>query len=211
MRESYKRHLEKLRGDLAEMGALCEEAINCSINGLVANNAEMRKKTFAIEEQIDDKEREISRLCIILLIREQPVASDLRFITTAQKLVGDMERIGANSASIAYLFENASDEQRYFVGKYMEAMAKSVAQIISNAIDCLIKNDVEEAKSVIIFDVVINNHFKNIKQDLIRRIDEDGKNGELCLDTFQAAKYLERIGDHAKNIAKIVAYSVQND
>jgi len=209
MRESYKRLLEKLRNDLTEMGVLCEEAINSSINGLVANNQEMRKKTFEIEEQIDNKEREISRLCITLLIREQPVAGDLRFITTTQKMIGDMERIGANASSIAYLFENASEEQRYFVGKYMEAMAKSVVQIITNAVDCLIKNDVEEAKSVIIFDVVINNHFKDIKKDLIKRIDEDGKNGELCLDTFQAAKYLERIGDHAKNLAKVVAYSIQ--
>ncbi|MCL2845074.1 MAG: phosphate signaling complex protein PhoU [Chitinivibrionia bacterium] len=209
MRESYKRQLEKLRCDMTEMGALCEYAINSTINGLVTNNSEMRKKTFAIEEQIDNMEREISRLCIILLIREQPVAGDLRFITTTQKLIGDMERIGANAASISYLFENASDEQRHFVGKYMEEMAKSVAKIISNAVDCLIKNDVEEAKNVIMFDIVINNHFKDIKQGLIKRIDEDGKNGELCLDIFQAAKYLERIGDHAKNIAKVVAYSIQ--
>jgi len=208
MRESYNRQLQKLRNDLTEMGALCEEAINCTINGLVTNNKEMRKRTFELEEEIDDKEREISRLCITLLVREQPIASDLRLITTTQKMVNDMERIGDNAASITYLFEKANDEQRYFIGKYMEEMAKSVGKILSDAVNCLVKNDVEEAQGVIMFDIVINNHFKNIKQDLIRRIDEEGKNGELCLDIFLAAKYLERIGDHAKNLAKIVAFSV---
>jgi phosphate transport system protein len=208
MREFYNKQLEKLRNELTEMGALCEEAINCAINGLVTNNQEMRRKTFEIEDEINQKEREIGRLCIMLLIKEQPVARDLRFITTSQRMVGDLERIGDNAVSIALLFEKAHDEQRAFIGKYMEEMTKSVSKILSDAIDSFIKNNVEEARDVVMFDIVINNHFKNIKQDLAKRINEEGKNGEVCLDIFMAAKYLERIGDHAKNLAKLVAYSV---
>ena len=208
MREFYNKQLEKLRNELTLMGALCEEAINCAINGLVTNNREMRQKTLEIEEEINQKEREIGRLCIMLLIKEQPVARDLRFITTSQRMVGDLERIGDNAVSIALLFEHADDEQRAFIGKYMEEMTKSVSKILSDAIDSFVKNNVEEARDVVMFDIVINNHFKNIKQDLAKRIDEEGQNGEVCLDIFMTAKYLERIGDHAKNLAKLVAYSV---
>ena len=208
MRDLYNKQLEKLRNDLTLMGALCEDIIDCVINGLTTNDPELRNKTSVLEDEIDKKEREIGRLCVMLLIREQPVARDLRFITTCQKMINDMERIGDNAFSIALLFQEANDEQRSFVGKYMEEMAQSVSKILSDAVDCFIKNNVDEARNVILFDIVINNQFKNIKQDIIKRINERGEHGEVCLDIFMTAKYLERIGDHAKNIAKLVAYSV---
>ena len=208
MRELYNKQLEKLRNELTEMGAMCEEAIDCAIRGLIINDQELRQKTFTLEKEIDQKEREIGRLCVMLLIKEQPVARDLRFITTSQKMINDMERIGDNAADIAFLFEQSNDEQRSFVGKYMEEMAKSVSKILSDAVDCFVKDNVDEARNVVLFDIVINNHFKDIKQDLVKHIDEGGKNGEVWLDILMTAKYLERIGDHAKNIAKLMAYSV---
>ncbi|MDR0303557.1 MAG: phosphate signaling complex protein PhoU [Chitinispirillales bacterium] len=208
MREAYNKQLEKLHNELTLMGAMCEEAIDCAIRGLVLNDRQLRQRALELEREIDDKEREIGFFCVMLLIREQPVARDLLFITRSQKMINDMERIGDNAADIAFLFEQSEDEQRYFVGKYMEDMARSVSKIISDAVDCFVKNKVEEAKDIILFDDVIDNHFREIKKDFIKHIEEDGKNAEIWLDILMTAKYLERIGDHAKNIAKLVVYTI---
>jgi len=206
MRETYNRQLEMLHSELTLMGAMCEESINCAIGGLLENNLQLRQKSLTLGKDIDMKKQEIEHFCMRLLLREQPVAKDLRFITMSQKMVDDMERIGDNAADIALLYDGVNDEQRVFAGEYLEDMSKAVADILSDAVDCFVKNHVERAKKVVIRDDEVDNYFREIKQNLIERIASDGRNGGICLDILMTAKYLERIGDHAKNIAKLVVF-----
>jgi phosphate transport system protein len=206
MRETYNKQLEMLHNELTLMGAMCEESINCAIGGLIENDLQLRQKSLTLEKEIDMKKQEIEHFCLRLLLREQPVARDLRFITTSQKMISDMERIGDNAADIALLYERVKDEQRVFAGEYVEDMSKAVAKILSDAVDCFVKNQIERAKKVVLYDEVVDNYFHEIKQNLTERIATDGKNGELWLDILMTAKYLERIGDHAKNIARLVVF-----
>jgi phosphate transport system protein len=207
MRIAYNKQLEALHYELTVMGAMCEESINCATKGLIENDFEMRQRSIMLEREIHMKRHEIEQFCVRLLLREQPVAKDLRFITTSQKMINDMDRIGDNAADIASLYEHVPDEQRVFAGKYIEDMAKEVAKILSDTVDCFVKNLVEKAKKVILLDDIIDNHFHEIKKDLIEQIALDGEKGEMWLNILMTAKYLERMGDHSKNIAKLVIIS----
>jgi phosphate transport system protein len=205
MRELYNKQLEILHNELTMMGMMCEQAISCSVSGLLENSLEMRQKAISLGKDIQMKQHEIEQFCIRLILREQPVACDLRFITTSQKMTADMDRIGDNAADIAFLYEHTTNEQRVFAGGYIEDMAKAVSNMLSDAVDCFVKNDLEKAKKVILFDDVINNFFDKIIQNFVERITEDkGKNSEIWLDILMTAKYLEKIGDHTKNIARLV-------
>jgi len=206
MRKLYNKQLKELRQELVIMGAMCEEAINCAIQGLIENNDDLRKKTFEMEKEISLKEREIENVCLRLMLREQPVASDFRFITASQKMANSMYRIGDQTADIALLFEEINVEQRAFVYEYICKMVAVCSKMLLEAVDSLVHNDIAKAKEVIATDDVVDNYFLDIKKELVGQILKDSVSGETWLDILMIAKHLERIGDHAKNIAKSVVY-----
>lgn len=210
MREGYRKQLEALHTDLIHMGALCEQAIACATHGLLEENTETLQKAIELEREIDEKQREIEMFCIRLLLREQPVAGDLRRITTAQKMITDMERIGDQAADIAEI-------SAFLAGKrltseiHISDMAKAAIQMLSDSVDSFVSSDVEKARATIRYDDVVDGLFAKIKGELGALMARDSANAGACLDLLMIAKYLERIGDHAENIAEWVVYSITGD
>jgi phosphate transport system protein len=210
IRQSFLKQLETLHIELIRMGALCEDAIDSAVKGLINENADLREKAIRLEEEIDRKEREIEDFCLRLLIREQPVASDLRQINAAMKLITDMERIGDQAADIAEI-------SAFMTGCSVKSdvhiadMAGAAAAMLKNSVDSFVSGDVLKARKVIESDDGVDDLFIKIKGELVKRIADDNKSGGECLDLLMVAKYLERIGDHATNIAEQVVYSVTGE
>jgi phosphate transport system protein len=207
MRDNYRKRLETLHTELILMGALCEDAIANAVKGLLDEDPALLRKAIDIEKEIDLKEREIEAFCVRLLIREQPVAGDLRLITAAQRMISDMERIGDQAADIAELapFMAGSAVKSDI---HINEMAGATVKMLSDSVDSFVYGDLKKARFVVDYDDVVDGLFAKIKRELIDLIALDGKNGEACLDLLMITKYLERIGDHAVNIAEWVTYSI---
>ncbi len=207
MRTKFDEMLNALNIELIKMGALCEEAITCAIKALLDKDDEMAEKTFRIEKSIDEKEREIESYCMKLLLRQQPVAKDLRIISSALKMIGDMERIGDQAADIAEITRHVGNENVF--GKvHIKEMAEATVKMVTDSINSFVKNDTNSAKCVIMEDDRVDELFIKVKNELIYLIAGNAQMGEYCIDIMMIAKYLERIGDHAANIAEWVEYSV---
>ncbi len=207
MRNKFDQQLETLHVELIKMGALCEDAISGAVKALDGNNEEIIQNVFHIESEIDQKERDIEALCMKLLLQQQPVATDLRVVSAAMKMISDMERIGDQAADIAEItkfVKSAALRDVVPVGK----MANAAARMVTNAIDSFIKRDLTLAGRVIGSDDIIDDHFASIRKYLVEYISKHPENGENCLDMLMIAKYLERIGDHAANIAEWVEFSI---
>lgn len=226
MRESYQKQLESLHTELIRMGAFCEDAIAGAVGGFLDENAALREKAIQLEKEIDLKEREIESICVRLLLREQPVAGDLRQITAAQRMVGDMERIGDQAADIAelanFFYKNRSSGGGVFPGTlgtgemlksdiHIGEMAKATSAMLSASIDSFVEGDLRKAGDVIKSDDLVDELFRKIKQELIEIISQNSGSGGACLDLLMISKYLERIGDHAVNIAEWVVYSISGE
>lgn len=199
--------LDELNNDLILMGALCENIIAASIKSLLNYDLPLAESTIQSEKQIDQKEREIESLCLKLLLQQQPVAKDLRFISAALKMITDMERIGDQASDIAEIvtFVNLSES----INKVqISDMAQAAIKMVTESIDAFVKRDLELANAVIKYDDVVDNLFMKIKNDLINLISADKKYGEQSLDILMIAKYLERIADHATNIAEWVVFAI---
>ncbi|MCL2748274.1 MAG: phosphate signaling complex protein PhoU [Oscillospiraceae bacterium] len=207
MRDSYRKMLEKLHIDLIGLGALCEEAIGNAVRGLIEENTASREKVAELEQEINLKERMIETFCVKLLLREQPVAGDLRQITAAQGIIANMERIGDQAADIAKL-------SVFMVGSAVKSdihigdMARAAIKMLSDSVDSFVGSDLDKARRVIEYDDVIDRLFDRVKEELINLILTDSNHGGACLDLLMIAKYFERIGDHAQNIAEWVVYFI---
>jgi phosphate transport system protein len=207
MRDSYGKQLEALHVSLIRMGAFCEEAIANAVKGLLDEDPSLVAGVAQTEKDIDLMEREIEAFCLRLLLREQPVAGDLRQITAAQRIITDMERIGDQALDIAEL-------SAFMVGSPVKSdirigdMARAAVRMLSDSVDSFVGNDLAKARGVIEYDDVVDGLFDKVRNELIVLIAKDGKNGGACLDLLMIAKYLERIGDHAANIAEWVEYSI---
>ena len=195
MREHFEEELSKLSNALVEMGALCEDAISCAVKYLLKNDAQMKKNAAEAEKQIDQKEREIETMCMRLLIQQQPVATDFRMITSALKMISDMERIGDQALDIAEIAEYVTDD------------IKS-KKMVMNSVDSYVRKDIGIANSVIGLDDTVDALFDKAKSELINVIRTENENAEGLLDLLMVAKYFERIGDHAENIAEWVIFAV---
>ncbi len=207
MRSKFDEQLAFLHKELITMGALCENAIALSAKALDEGNVSLAGEVFVHTAQIDQKEREIEAMCMRLLLQQQPVAKDLRIISSALKMVTDMERIGNNSGDIA---EIVTMEHIAAVHDKLNIhdMALATIKMVTDSIDAFVRNDVALAKSVIAYDDVVDGHFDRIKEQLIRHLGESETDGEYALDLLMIAKYFERIGDHATNIAEWVLFSI---
>lgn len=207
MRNRFDEMLEELHVEMIKMGALCEDAITCAVKALLDGDSEMVKKAFAAEKAIDEKEREIEAFCMKLLLRQQPVAKDLRVISSALKMISDMERIGDQAADIAEITKYVRDDN--FFGKmHIKEMAIAAVKMVTDSINSFVKSDTNAAKCVIMEDDKVDDLFVKVKDELIDFITKSPEKGEYCIDIMMIAKYLERIGDHATNIAEWVEYSV---
>ena len=207
MRNRFDEQLNVLHNELITMGALCEEAISCAVKLLVDNNVQMKENVIETDKQIDQKERDIEALCMKLLMQQQPVASDLRTISSALKMISDMERIGDQASDIAEIAE-------YVNGCGMESethiedMARATIRMVTDSIDSFVKKDIDLAHTVIRHDNIVDDLFDKVKDELISAIEQKSANAEALIDLLMIAKYFERIGDHAENIAEWVIYSI---
>lgn len=207
MRSKFDEQLELLHRELIEMGALCENAIAMAAKALSEGNIKIADKVPDLSAEIDRKERDIEAMCMKLLLQQQPVAKDLRVISSALKMVTDMERIGDNSGDIAEIVTmaniTASDNTAY-----IQDMARATIKMVTDSIDAFVKKDIDLANVVIAYDDVVDGFFDEIKTDLIEQFGNPESNGEKVLDLLMIAKYFERMADHAAEIAKWVLFSI---
>ena len=196
MRSGFDKQLTELNREMISMGSLCENAIAMSAKALLDGDAALAKKVSGLSAQIERKERDIESMCLKLLLQQQPVAKDLRIISSALKMVTDMERIGHQSSDIAEIISLAN------------ISAGGDTRYIHDSIDAFVKKDAATAKSVILYDDVVDDYFDKIKLALIELFSKPGTDGEQTLDLLMTAKYFERIGDHAVKIAKWVLFSI---
>ena len=207
MRSHFDTQLNTLHVELIKMGALCEESIAAAMKAVLDEDAAMAARAALTEREIDRKERDIEALCMKLLLQQQPVARDLRSISSALRMISDMERIGDQAADIAEISDFLTDcplTNRV----HLKEMAVEAVQMVTDSVDAFVKNDLELAHAVMKHDDMVDGFFRQIKDELIALIVEDSHNGEFCIDLMMIAKYLERIGDHAVNIAEWVEYSI---
>ncbi|MGI6527514.1 MAG: phosphate signaling complex protein PhoU [Caldicoprobacterales bacterium] len=207
MRSRFDEQLELLKRQMIQMGGLCESAIANATKALINGDHELAKKAISEDEIIDQKEREIENLCLKLLLQQQPVARDLRQVSSALKMITDMERIGDQAADISEITMLGNVKHADDTSRIVE-MARATIKMVTDSIDAYVRQDLELARFVIDYDDVVDNLFDEVKSDLVRLISEDFKNGESAIDLVMIAKYFERIGDHATNIAEWVEYSI---
>ena len=207
MRNRFDEQLYELNREIIEMGAMCEEAIDMASRALTTGNVELAGKVLEEGSAIDQMEREIESRCMKLLLHQQPVARDLRQISAALKMITDMERIGDQAEDIAEIvtFLNGHTMEGM---EMIEEMAQETIEMVTFSVDAFVKKDVALAKTVIARDDVVDDYFSKVKHGIISLIAENPADGEFALDLLMISKYLERIGDHATNIAEWVIYSV---
>ena len=208
MRKRFDEQLLLLNNNLIEMGALVERAIVMATKALVGQDVELARNIIDGERPINEKEKEIESLCLKLLLNQQPVARDLRQISTALKMVTDMERIGNQAADIAELSTYLTDQPYIKRLEHIQQMAEATIKMVTDSIDAFVRKDLTLALAVIEYDDVVDDLYVTVKNDLIVLIHEDVKNREQAFDLLQIAKYYERIGDHAVNIAEWVIFSI---
>ncbi len=210
MRSRFDEQLALLNKELIEMGALCEEVIALAAQSLAEGSAALARRVAPLDAEIDRKEREIESLCLKLLLQQQPVACDLRQISAALKMITDMERIGDQAEDIAEIVVFL-DGRGAEGSELLRAMARSAIKMVTESVDAYVGRDVALAGQVIREDDVVDDYFARVKSALIGRIAHDPSDGELALDLLMIAKYFERIGDHATNIAEWVIFSVTGE
>ena len=208
MRNKFDEELAQLNDMLIEMGALVEKSIKRATHAILDNDKKMAKKAIAADRDIDSLEKEIETLCLRLLLRQQPVARDLRLISAALKMITDMERIGDQAADISEIAKFLIGKQYIINIENIPKMAEATSKMVTDSIDAFVKRDLDLAQSVIEYDDVVDDLFDKVKNDVIELIQEDHANGEQAIDFIMIAKYFERIGDHASNIAEWVVFSI---
>ena len=209
MSERFVRQLEELHVELITMGSLCEKAISLSAKAIQGEGGmTLIGKIFETEKEIDAQEREIENPCMKLLLHEHPVAGDLRSISAALKMISDMERIGDQAADISELALCLVNEKELPMMDRMKQMSQECMLMVMKALEAFVAKDIEMAKKVIARDDVIDAMFDDTKKEVIELIQNHGAGAEVATDLLMVAKYFERIGDHATNIAEWVIFSI---
>ena len=206
MRNYFDEQLELLNVELIRMGSLCEDAIMGASRTLMGEEG-FAKQVNDAEHEIDQKERDIENLCFKLLLKQQPVARDLRQVSAALRMISDMERIGDQAEDIAEIIvflNGRTGAECHGIRK----MAEATIKMVTDSVDAYVRGDLKLAEEVCKYDDVVDNDFSQIKKTLIEMIAENPLDGEYALDILMIAKYFERIGDHAVNIAEWVEFSV---
>lgn len=207
MRTAFDGQLRELRDAMISMGAMCEEAIAKAAKSFLENDLPLAAAVPALAEKIDRQEREIESMCLKLLLKQQPVAADLRVISSALKMVTDLERVGDQSADIAEIAKVCCLPEKAKSNEIHD-MSLAVIKMVNDSVEAFLHSDAAEAETVIRYDDVVDGFFDRIKKSLIADLRQDPQAGEYAIDLLMIAKYLERIGDHAVNIAKWILFSI---
>lgn len=210
MRTAFDAQLEEVNVELIKMGALCEEAMKNSAKALFEGDEQCLIKTEELEREIDIKERSIEDLCVKILLHQQPVAKDLRIVSSAMKMIADMERIGDQAKDIAELSKIIGHNE-IISEVNIYKMYELTAKMLYDSIDAFVKKDLEKAKSIEFEDDTVDECFNEVKRELITLLKEDESEKEFVPDLLMVAKYLERIGDHAVNISEWVIYAITGE
>ena len=208
MRNKFDMQLDSLKEQLTNMGELCEVAITKATEAILEGKEEQAREVILADEEIDQAEKDIERLCLKLLLQQQPVAKDLRQISAALKMITDMERIGDQASDIAEILLS-TDLKMEMDNKDIGVMAQAAAKMVRESVRAYVEQNMMLAKKVMTADDEVDRLFDKIRQEIIEYIaKENGDGGEDAVDLIMVAKYLERIGDHATNIAEWVEFSV---
>ena len=210
MRSRFDEQLAELNKELIEMGALCEEVIAMVSQALTAGDPEQARKVAPLDAEIDQKERNIESMCLKMLLQQQPVARDLRVISAALKMITDMERIGDQAEDIAEIITTLGGRTGAECAD-IRVMAEATIKMVTDSVDAYVRQDLPLAQAVEAYDDVVDDAFCRVKNTLIAMIAQDTAEGEYALDLLMIAKYFERIGDHAVNIAEWVEFSVTGE
>ena len=208
MRNRFDRELVRLNNELIEMGSMIEKSIETAVKAMVNQDVELANRVIESDDEIDQQERQIEDLCLKLLLQQQPVAKDLRLISSALKMVTDMERIGDHATDISEITIALADKSYIKKLEHIQQMAKETMIMLVKSIEAFVNKDIEEADSVIKRDDVVDDLFSKVKTELVQMIHENVDVGEQATDLLMVAKYLERIGDPATNISEWVIFSI---
>ena len=208
MRIKYDEQLKRLNQEMIQMGNMVEQAIEQSYAALTQGDIERAKQIVHEDSAVNDQERLIENLCLKLILQQQPVASDLRTISAALKMVTDMERIGDHAADISELTIYLADRKEDVNQENIRKMAAETMTMVLDSVDAYVRKDLQEARAVIARDDTVDALFDAVKQDLVSQIAKHPENAGSMPDLLLVAKYFERIGDHAVNIAEWVIYAV---
>ncbi len=207
MRNKFDEQLAALNCELIKMGALCEDVISMASQALLTGDTALARKVAPLDGEIDQKERTIETMCLKLLLQQQPVARDLRQISAALKMITDMERIGDQAEDISEIIGFLGGRTGRDCAPIGD-MATATIKMVTQSIDAFVKRDLALANAVVSYDDVVDALFDRVKTSLIAMIAANPQEGEYALDLLMIAKYFERIGDHAVNIAEWVEFSV---
>lgn len=211
MRSFFDQELDILNNELIEMGSLVESLIEDAIKSLMIKDRQLAKRVISRDNEVDDMEKAIEARCLQLLLKQHPVAGDLRLISSILKMITDLERIGDQSQDIAEISLLLADETFIKELTHIPQMSEATIKMLKNSIDAFVNRNQELAYEVIAFDDVVDNLFDTIKEELIELINLNKENGEQSINFLMIAKYLERIGDHAQNIAEWVLFSITGE
>ena len=211
MRNRFDRQLSTLNDELIEMGSMIEKSIETAIKALVNQDVDLARHAIEADEEIDRQERIIEDLCLKLLLQQQPVAKDLRLISSALKMITDMERIGDHASDISEITIALADQPYIKKPEHIQQMAKETMIMLVGSIEAFVDKDLEKANEVIKRDDVVDDLFDKVKKELIQMIHENADKGEQAADLLMVAKYMERIGDHATNISEWVIFSITGE
>ncbi|MDD6611498.1 MAG: phosphate signaling complex protein PhoU [Clostridiales bacterium] len=208
MRNKFDQELSNMHDDLISMAAMVETAISRAVEALKYRDASLARLLQEKDHEIDQKERAIESSCLKLLLQQQPVARDLREISTALKMITDLERIGDLAEDIGEVTLFLCDSPGYSAPKQLSYMAEATIRMVRDSIDSFVAKDLKKAHSVIEYDDVVDKLFNETRSELIGRIHESITEAEQAMDSMMIAKYFERIGDHAVNISEWVEFSI---
>lgn len=211
MRNYFDKQLNELNGELITMGHMVEQAIEYAIDAIVHHDVDKAKSNMEYDNDIDHQMRDIEALCMKLLMKQQPVASDLRLVSAALRMVADMERIGDQAADISEISIYLSDARDLPEMEVIKKMAAESMIMVVDAIQAFVNRDMEKAEEVVQRDDVMDELFLEAKRTLIRLIQDKTDYTEAAADLLLVSKYFERIGDHAENIAKWVIYTISGE
>lgn len=211
MRNKFDRQLKMLNKEMKSMCGMIEDAIEKSIEALFDQDVKKAKKIVEIEDDITDQQKKIENICFQLLIQQQPVARDLRTITAAMKMVTDMSRIGDNAGDISELTIVMAENPYVMKVEKIQQMSKETILMLNLALEAYVEKDMEKARAVIGHDDIVDDLFLEVKAGLVKTMKENHDYEEQAADLLMVNKYLERIGDHAVNIAEWVIFAINAD
>jgi len=211
MRNKFEQELELLNSDLIEMGNLVESSIEAAVTALIDQNVELAKRVVEGDREVNNKEKDIESRCLKLLLQQQPVAKDLRLISSALKMVTDMERIGDQASDISDITIRLANEKYIKELVHIPQMAQETIKMVRESINAFVHRDLDLVMEVILYDDKVDNLFSIIKDELVEQIRSNLEHSEQSIDLLMIAKYFERIGDHSQNIAEWVYFAITGE